>query len=132
MSFSRNGVRIRKSLSNDDFVKCLKRNLNATFTMYSFRKSRRQMKILIYRIWIIMLHLKSEIYLHYPTSFSCNLFNFYMNCVLFCSSFFFFLKGFTAGQYSVIIIIIIIIIIILLPFSLLLWFHYITWFLLHT
>ena len=32
--------------------------------------------------------LKSEIHLQYPTSFSCNLFNFYMNFVLFCSSFF--------------------------------------------
>ena len=33
-----------------NFIKCLKRNLNATFTICSFRNSRRQMNILIYRI----------------------------------------------------------------------------------
>ena len=33
-----------------NFIKCLKRNLNATFTICSSRNSRRQMNILIYRI----------------------------------------------------------------------------------
>ena len=89
MSFSRNGVRIRKSLSNDDFVKCLKRNLNATFTMYSFRKSRRQMKILIYWTWIIMVCNPKYNCIILPASHVIFL-NFYMTFVLFCSSFFLF------------------------------------------
>ena len=58
-----------------NFIRCLMRNLNATFTICSIRNSQRQMNLLIYS-WKLNL-----LYLHYPSSFSRNLFNSPMNFV---------------------------------------------------
>ena len=76
---------------------CLKRNLNATFTICSFRNSRRQMNVLIYQIWTCLENRTYYISRHHPSSFSCNLFNIPMGV--------FFLK-YCSGQYSSISIII--------------------------
>ena len=55
----------------------LKGNLNATFTICFFRNSPRRMSILICWIWICLENETQFIllafYLHYPSSFSCNL-----------------------------------------------------------
>ena len=61
------------------FIKCLKWNLNTIFTICSFRNSQRQMSTGI-NYWSTGFEyaLKTELnsfYLHYPSSFSCNLSN---------------------------------------------------------
>ena len=76
MSFSRNGVRVWNNLSNE-IRQMPKVKLNATFTICFFRNSRRRMSILICWIWICLENQTQFIliafYLHYPSSFSCNL-----------------------------------------------------------
>ena len=67
-SFSRFCVRIWKSYLMN-FVKCLKRNLNATFTICYFRNSQRKINVLIYRICLSMPWKPNLLYLHYPFSF---------------------------------------------------------------
>ena len=95
-----------------NFVKCLKRNLNATFTIRSFRKSWRQMNILIYRIWMRLENRTYYICIIFPASHViCSIFEFsYEVC-------FFVLPKYYNGQRSIVITIISIIPFLFLCFS---------------
>ena len=79
MSLLRNGVRSTNSLSMN-FVKCLKRNLNATFTICSFRNSRGQINVFIYQIWTCLENRTYYICIILPAS--------HLICLIFLRDFF--------------------------------------------